>query len=285
MTTKPMPTNIPRRQLGRQLREIRQGAGLSIEHLARLLGRGATTVQRLETGTANSIRVSDLEGICELCNAEDKLAGLVRLSQEAGKPDQGWWHQYEEFLADNFASYLSLEANATRLTQYQPSLCPGLLQTPSYIRALSRLSDMPPEEIDDAVAIRTRRQRLVTRSRSPLPLDVVVEEAVLRRVVGGLSVMAEQARHMADMSENVELRVIPIGAPYPYGGHIGSFVILELVNEPSVVYLEQLNTNIYYDHVRTVHGYRQAHQALKRVALSPGDSKLLLRRIAREFMQ
>lgn len=284
MTTKPVPTNIPRRQLGRQLREIRQGAGLSIEHLARLLGRGATTVQRLETGTANKIRVRDLEGICELCNAEDRLAGLVKLAEEAGEPDQRWWHQYEEFLAENFASYLSLEANAMKLTQYQPSLCPGLLQTPNYVRALSRLGDWPPEEIEDAVAIRARRQKLLTRSRSPIPLDVVIEESVLRRMVGSPSVMAEQARYMANMPENVELRIVPIGAPCPHGGHIGSFVILELANEPSVVYLEQLNTSIYYDRVRTVHGYRRAHEALKRVALSPGDSKLLLRRIAREYM-
>lgn len=65
------------------------GAGLSIEHLARLLGRGATTVQRLETGTANTIRISDLEGICELCNAEEKLAGLVKLAEEAGSPTKG----------------------------------------------------------------------------------------------------------------------------------------------------------------------------------------------------
>ncbi|MGK8465629.1 helix-turn-helix domain-containing protein [Nocardia cyriacigeorgica] len=285
MTTKPVPTNIPRRQLGRQLREIRQGAGLSIEHLARLLGRGATTVQRLETGTANTIRISDLEGICELCNAEEKLAGLVKLAEEAGEPDQGWWHQYSDALNESFASYLSLEANASKVTQYQPSLCPGLLQTPAYTRALAKLADVPPEEIEDMVRIRAKRQRLISRSRSPLACDVVIEESVLRRVIGDRATMAEQASRMADVPVNVELRVVPIGARYPLGYQAGSFVILDIQTEPSVVHLEQLGSSIYYDRPRTVHEYRRAHDAFKRVALSPPDSKRLLRQISREYRQ
>lgn len=282
MTTKPVPTNIPRRQLGRQLREIRQGAGLSIEHLARLLGRGATTVQRLETGTANTIRISDLEGICELCNAEEKLTGLVRLAQEAGEPDQGWWHQYAEVLNENFAPYLSLESNATKVTQYQSGLCPGLLQIPEYTRALGKLADIPPEEIEDQVQIRARRQRSLHRSRSPLTCDLLIEESVLRRVVGSRAVMAKQVQVLADVPVNVELRVLPVGAPYPHGKHVGSFQILDLVSEPSVVHLEQLSSSIYYDRPRMVHEYRRAHEAFKRVALSVPDSKRLLRQIARE---
>lgn len=283
MTTKPVPTNIPRRQLGRQLREIRQGAGLSIEHLARLLGRGATTVQRLETGTANTIRISDLEGICELCNAEEKLAGLVKLAEEAGEPDQGWWHQYSDALNEIFTSYLSLEASASKITQYQPYLCPGLLQTPDYTRALGRLADWPPEEVEDQVRIRAKRQRLIARTRSPLEYDVLIEESVLRRMVGNSTVMAEQAKRMADVPENVELRVIPIGAPFPIGYQPGSFLVLDMPNEPSVVHLEHLRSSIYYDRPRTVHEYRRAHEALKRVALTSADSKRLLRQIAREY--
>lgn len=283
MTTKPVPTNIPRRQLGRQLREIRQGAGLSIEHLARLLGRGATTVQRLETGTANTIRTSDLEGICQLCNAEEKLAGLVRLAQEAGEPDQGWWHQYAEVLNENFAPYLSLESNAMKVTQYQCGLVPGLLQVPDYTRALGRLADSPPEETEDQVRIRAKRQRSLHRTRSPLPYDVLVEETVLRRIVSSRAVMAQQLKALADVPANVEFRVVPIGAPCPHPNQVNSFVILDLASEPSVVHLEQLSSSIYYDRPRTVHEYRRAHDAFKRVALSVPDSKRLLRQIAREY--
>ncbi|WP_280184111.1 helix-turn-helix domain-containing protein [Nocardia cyriacigeorgica] len=285
MTTKPVPTNIPRRQLGRQLREIRQGAGLSIEHLARLLGRGATTVQRLETGTANTIRTSDLEGICQLCNAEDKLDGLVKLARDAGESDQGWWHQYSDALNEVFTSYLSLEASASKIMQYQPCLCPGLLQVPDYTRALTTLADWPPEEIEDQVRIRAKRQRLITRGRSPLEYDVLIEESVLRREIGGPATMAKQAKYLADVPENVRLGIIPIGAPYPIGYQPGAFLVLDMPNEPSVVHLEHLRSSIYYDRPRTVHEYRRAHEAFKRVALSPPDSKRLLRQIAREYMR
>ncbi|MBF6346096.1 helix-turn-helix domain-containing protein [Nocardia cyriacigeorgica] len=285
MRTKPVLTNMPRRQLGRHLREMRQGAGLSIEHTARLLGRGATTIQRLEKGEANVIRMSDIEALCEVCNAMEELPRLRRLADEAVSTDRGWWHQYRDVLAGDFASYLSLESRATKLTQYQPWVCPGLLQTPAYTRALFEMTVDPGKQLDDEILARAKRQQLITRKRAPIHLDVVIEEFVLRRPVGSRAVMAEQARRLADTPQNVELRVIPIGRPYSPVGHVGSFVMLDLVDEPAVVYIENFDADIFYDRARTIESYRRAHETLKRVALTPGDSKLLLRRIAREYTQ
>ncbi|CCF62774.1 helix-turn-helix domain-containing protein [Nocardia cyriacigeorgica] len=280
MIDQPVPTNIPRRHLGCQLREIRQGAGLSIENMARLLGRGATTIQRLETGTASTIRMSDVEGICQFSNAEDELPRLKRLVAEIEAADDGLWHMDHDDRYENFATYLSLEASSTTMTQYQGVLCPGLLQTPDYARALARMSAMDPEEVELSAQVRATRQRRLTRSRDPLNLDVIIEESVLRRVVGSPALMADQVRKLADVPANVQLRVVPIGAPYPHSQLVAAYVILEPVGEQPVVHVEQMSGCLFYSRPETVMEYRRAHAAAQRVALSVSDSKLLLRRIA-----
>lgn len=240
-------------------------------------------MQRLEKGESGVIRMSDIEGLCEIYDDAESLAALRGLADEANSGTKDWWHQYQDAIDEDFGTYLSLEANATKLTMYQSVLCPGLIQTRDYARALYQLSDRPGEEIEDGVEVRARRQKLITRPKAPIPVDIVLDESVLHRVVGNPKVMAGQIRHLADLPENVELRIVPLRAPYPLWGNAGPYVVLEFPDEPTVVYVENYRTDIYYERPRTVHSYRRAHAEFRRVALNPTESKRLLRRVAREY--
>ncbi|MGI5221710.1 helix-turn-helix domain-containing protein [Nocardia sp. CA-290969] len=285
-------STLPRRQVGRYLRDLRQGAGLTIAELARRIERGATTVQRLETGAAERIRLWDIEAICRVCGADETtLEALKGLAQQGN--GKSWWHQYGDLIPLDFDVYMGLEAGARKLTTFQ-ELVHGMLQTPDYARTLTRIvhPDEPDAEIARRVEMRGRRQIMLTKKSSPLPIDVILDESVLHRMIGSRRIMAAQLRHLADMGtrQNVDIRVLPFGAGVPLGDLTGPFTILDFpdpvgaaATEPSVVYAEGYIGDMYLEDPDVVERFRTAHAKMRRVALSPQDSRQLLREKAREF--
>ncbi|MEU2036383.1 helix-turn-helix domain-containing protein [Nocardia amamiensis] len=288
-----IPTTIPRRQLGRRLRDMRLEAGLSIQDSARLIERGAGTLQRLEKGEANRIRLLDIQALCQIYDRIDQLPGLLELAKVAasGDGEHGlWWDEYGDAIRADFALYVSLEASASKLTIYRPDIISGLFQTPDYARTLDTLyfPDASPEELDRRVSVRLNRQRIITRRRNPVEVDLLLDENVLRRVVGNPKVMTGALRHIADLPANVTVSVLPFTSGYPGGVAPGPFTVLDFdraTGEPPTVYVENYTGDMYYDRPKTVFQYRDAHDARKRVALSPADSKQMLRRTAREYEQ
>ncbi|PPJ17710.1 XRE family transcriptional regulator [Nocardia nova] len=285
-------STLPRRQLGRYLRELRQGSGLTIAELARRIERGATTVQRLETGTADRIRLWDVDAICQVCGADETTTEALKGLAQQGN-SKSWWHQYGDLIPVNFDVYMGLESSAAKLTSFA-ELVPGLLQTAEYAHTLSRLAHPaePDSEIGRRVEMRTRRQVLITKKAAPLPIEVILEESALHRVVGTRRVMGVQLRHLADMGtrSNISVRVLPFSAGVPLGDLTGPFIILDFDQptserpvEPSVVYAEGYTGAMYFDDAEVVERYRQAHARLRKVALDEQDSRKLLREKAREF--
>ncbi|TLG16363.1 helix-turn-helix domain-containing protein [Nocardia cyriacigeorgica] len=284
------PTTIPRRQLGRQLRELRLQAGMSIVDAARHIERGAGTLQRLEKGETPRIRLLDIKALCELFDAPEKLDGLLELARVAAGSDGEnglWWDEFGLEIRTDFHLYLSLETAAEKLTIYRPDIIPGLLQIPAYARVLE--SDFNPEytseDLDRTVRIRVNRQRNFTRKRNPVEVLLIVDEGVLRRVVGDRRVMAKQLRYLADLPPNVTVQVLPFARGYPLGGVCGPFVVLDFdnaVSEPPTVFVEGYRGNMYYDLPAAVEQYRRAARALQGASLSPADSKRFLRDLARE---
>ncbi|MFI5715307.1 helix-turn-helix domain-containing protein [Nocardia sp. NPDC051750] len=285
-------STLPRRQVGRYLRDLRQGAGLTIAELARRIERGATTVQRLETGAADRIRLWDIEAICRVCGADETtLDALKGLAQQGNS--KSWWHQDGDLIPLNFDVYMGLEAGARKLT-YFAELVPGLLQIPDYARTVIRLAH--PAELDSEIVrrveMRIRRQVQIIKKSGPLPIDVILDESALHRVVGSRRVMAAQLRHLADMGTrpNVSVRVLPFAGGLPLGDLTGPFIILDFAlesegesGEPPVVYTEGYTGAMYFDDPDLVDRYRNAHSSLRRVALDVQDSRKLLREKAREF--
>lgn len=292
------PTTIPGRRLGRHLRELRLAAGLSIVDAARLIERGSGTLQRLEAGQAPRIRLLDIEALCKVYGAESRTDALKALATEADyrtRPvdDRIWWERYEDLIPDDFETYVSLEAAAEKVIMYQADIVPGVVQTADYARALDQVyfgSDTPLE-LEQRIQIRMQRQTALTRRVSPVEVDLLLDEAVLRRVAGSKKVMAAQLRKLADTPPNIRIRVVPFGAGFPLGIPSGPFVTLHFPNdpttkrpiEPTTVYIEGYGYRLYYDRSSDVERYLKAHAALARVALNEANSKHLMRWLAKEY--
>ncbi|VFA96477.1 helix-turn-helix domain-containing protein [Nocardia cyriacigeorgica] len=284
-------TTILRRQLGRQLRELRVASGLPIVEAARRIERGAGTLQRLEKGENPRIRLLDVEALTKLYDAPERLEGLLELARRAreGEGEGGaWWHEYGDVVPDAFALLLDLETIASTLTMYRPELLPGLFQTAAYTKALDAayFRTATQEELDERVRVRRNRQRIITRRYDPVVAHLLLEETVIRRVIGGPRVMAEQLRYLADQPSNVTVQVIPFEARYPLGTATGPFTLLDFdegTGEPPTVYVEGYGTSTYYERRGLVDRYRSAFDQLRAVALSPADTKRLLRTASREY--
>ncbi|WP_280382415.1 helix-turn-helix domain-containing protein [Nocardia wallacei] len=285
-------STVPRRQLGRYLRDLRQQAGMTIVEIARLIERGASTVQRLETGTADRIRLRDVEAICRVVGADPTITEALKGLAQQGNT-KSWYHQYGDLIPVSFDVYMGLESAASALASYQ-ELVPGLLQIPSYARMLYRIGhlDESDSEIARRVEMRIRRQILISRKTRPATVDVILDESALRRVVGDRRIMAAQLRHLADMSTrpNITIRVLPHAAGIPLGELTGPFTVLDFATgpggkpiEPAVVYVEGYRGAMYFEEAVDVHAYRATFEALGRVALSPEASRDMLRKMAREY--
>ncbi|GAB4584269.1 helix-turn-helix domain-containing protein [Nocardia sp. IFM 10818] len=286
-------STLPRRQLGRYLREGRMQCNMTIAEAAGLMEWSESKLQRLETGNAEKIRVLDIRELCRIYDFDEEFsAALLGLAQQASV--KSWWHEYDDLIPEGFNVYVGLEASARALISYQPDLIPGLMQTADYARVL--ISDYWPDaavdQLDRRVQLKMRRQSLLTRKRSPATFDVVIHETALRRVVGAPQIMAAQLRRVADMSTlpSIAVRVLPFSAGVPIGHTVGPFVILEFGRdsgnrpvEPTVVYLENFLGDLYLEKQAAVEKYHQAYQSLRRAALDEASSRDLLRKAAKEY--
>jgi transcriptional regulator with XRE-family HTH domain len=240
-------STVPRRQLGRYLRDLRNAAGITTKLAARELERSEPTLWRIETGQT-SVRSLDVKAMCELYRATpDMTEALVSLAKETKA--KGWWQTYGDAVPEWFDLYVGLEAAAVKMSKYEPELVPGLFQTEDYARTIIRAHnpDETESEIDRRLKLRLARQAIVRRSIDPPLLQVAIGEQVLRRPVGSSGVMTAQLGKLAEASEfpNVKLRVVPFGSGYHPGLLCGSFTILRFPlnggnaeSEPPTVYSE-----------------------------------------------
>jgi hypothetical protein len=204
----------------------------------------------------------------------------MALAREGKQP--GWWQSYNL----DFATYVGLEQDAIAIRTYQSTTVPGLLQTPEYVRAMSDVAvpEVSAERAAELVEVKQRRQGRLA-AEAPLPLSVVLDEAVLHRVVGGPATMGAQLERMIETTRisNVTIQVIP----YIAGAHPAmdsTFAILDFTDPvPSLVYVEGLVGWIYLDRPNDIARYEQVFDRLKTLALSPQDSAELIARVAANY--
>jgi transcriptional regulator with XRE-family HTH domain len=238
---------VRRRVLGKQLRMLREQAGLTLEEAAPKLDFSASKLSRIE----NAQVVIDVHWVKSMLDVYDiggaRWTELLELAREANQP--GWWREYglgvetmaRISLPGSF--YLGLEAEATRVQEYTSGLVPGVMQTADYARALMQAVPIArtPDQVETLVAARVYRQHRLTSTDNPLELVAVVEEEFLHRPVGGPDVLRAQLRHTADLAEldTVTLHVLPraIGA---HAALASGFTILHfgIVGEPDIAYVE-----------------------------------------------
>jgi transcriptional regulator with XRE-family HTH domain len=274
---------VRRRKLGTELRRQRDQAGLTSGDAARLVGWHQSKVSRIETGRS-SVRPEDVAALLDAYGVRDpELRELLdALAGEGAR--SGWWQEYREVLPAAYRDFITLETDAHRARTLETTVVPGLLQTPEYARELtsSVLPQLGRRQVEALVDVRIARQ-VVLRADPPLELWAVLDEAVLRRVVGGPRVMAAQLRHLAGIGSlpHVRLQVLPFSA----GGHIGvtgPFVIFSFprIADLDVVVLDHLMSSLYLDRKEDIRAYSAAFDRLHSHALPHEDSLALISSIA-----
>ncbi|WP_197016327.1 helix-turn-helix domain-containing protein [Actinomadura viridis] len=261
--------------LGAQLRRLREARGMSTEEAGYEIRGSHSKISRMELGRVG-FKERDVADLLTLYGVEDpeERDSLLQLAKEANTP--GWWHRYGDVLPAWFETYLGLEGAASLLRSYEVQFIPGLLQTEDYARAVVRLGyhDASEEDVQRRVHLRMTRQERFTQPSGPT-LWAVLDEAVLRRPLGGREVMRAQIRHLIDMTlkPNVTLQIVPFGA-MEHAAVGGPFTILRFA-EPGlsdVVFMEQLTSALYLDKPSDVDTYMRAMNNLCIAATRPDDT-------------
>nr|WP_246598495.1 helix-turn-helix transcriptional regulator [Nocardia tengchongensis] len=288
-------STVPRRMLGRQLRSMREKAGVSMTQACKAIEVSPQTMWRMEGGQSVKLKVVYIEALCRLYEASDEdAAALLGLVEEAQRT--GWWHSYGDCVPVHFDLYLGLEEAARRLTTWQLTLLPGLLQTPEYRRAMiwTVFPGMPTAAVEQRVAMTVKRQERLRET--DFVTTALLSEAVLHHHVGGQSVMADQLRHLVAIgaSANVSIRVVPQRVGSHLGLQTGPFVLLEFPTrtspelrtkwvEPPVVYVEGFTGALYLEKGSEIDSYRSALVEIKRHALDEQDTRDMLVQAAKEY--
>jgi hypothetical protein len=252
---------------------------MTVDQVAEHLLCSSSKVSRMETGQRGATQ-RDVRDLCTLygITSEDERERLMTLAKESKQ--QGWWQSHD--VPDEFRTYLDLEQDAIAIRTYQSTTVPGLLQIPEYVHEMSNVlvPEVSAETADDLVGVKLLRQGRLA-SKSPPPLSVVLDEAVLHRVVGGPAVMGAQLERMVEATRihSVTIQVIP----YKAGAHPAmdsTFTILDFTDPvPSVVYVEGLVGHIYLERPQDLARYENVFDRLKSLALSPQGSAELIAKV------
>ncbi|WP_431911434.1 helix-turn-helix domain-containing protein [Nonomuraea jabiensis] len=266
--------------LGTQLRRLRTEKGISREDAGYSIRASHAKISRLELGQV-SFKQRDVADLLTLYGVTDpaEREPLLALAKQANAP--GWWHKYGDVLPPWFEVYIGLEGAASSIRTYENQFVPGLLQTPDYARAVIELGHekAPRGELDRRVAVRTTRQG---RLESGLTVWAVIDEAVVRRTIGGPEIMRAQLAHLLDLT--AERNVIVQIMPFDRGGHAaagGSFSILRFPEPelPDVVYMEQLTSALYLDKPADSDHYMEVMDRLSIQAEEPRETRRFLERL------
>ncbi|MGV9561790.1 helix-turn-helix domain-containing protein [Streptomyces sp. NPDC003480] len=229
--------SLNRRRLRIELRKAREGAGLTQREAADALEWSLSKLIRLEAGTV-SLSVTDLRALLQLYHVTD--AELVAELEGAARGSKGpsWWAPYNDMVRPQFAHYLGYESAATSIRFYHPSVICSLLQIEDYT-----LAQLAPRENGElarrSAELRTTRQERIFDGDNGPDVHIVLDEAVVRRVIGGPGVMRRQLEHLKTMSRHprVSLRLLPFtaGAHFSMGA---SFTLLGFTDGDDLLYLE-----------------------------------------------
>jgi transcriptional regulator with XRE-family HTH domain len=277
---------VRRRRLAAELRRLRLASKLTIEQVAESLEWSPGKVSKIENARVSVMprdarRLLDAYGITE-GQERDLLLSLARESRE-----RGWWQQYGQTVPEWFATYVGLEAEASAISAYQAEIVPGLLQTQRYAAALHRaaLMNATEEEIERHVTVRMERQARLRQPDAP-QLWVVLNEAVIRRMIGERAVMHEQLTKLAEAASapNITLQLLPFSA----GAHASmdsAFSILSFdpPTDGEIVYFEHPTCSLYLEKPDEVARYRLVYEHLRAASLSLDESRRLIARGAEDL--
>ncbi|MFF4348860.1 helix-turn-helix domain-containing protein [Streptomyces sp. NPDC001530] len=273
-----------RRQLGATMRKLRARKGMTLEEAGQLVGVSKATVSRYET-QAGPVKWLVIDALCRAYGVSDpERRAVVSLAKDAKQ--QGWWNSFADSIPESMNLLLTLEDEAVRENHFSCVYVPGLLQTRSYTTALQHANEMrrSPGEIERLVDIRMKRQEILARPNAP-HLWAILDESVIRRVVGSHEIMREQLGQLlsAGESSNVTLQVLPF-ARGAHAAALGSFVILGGVEASlDVVYVDLHVGSLFMEKEEELERYRLAFEYLRAQALDIDASSSMIKRAREEL--
>lgn len=269
--------------LGKQLRELREGQKLTLKEAGEYIQRDQSSLSRMEQGVT-PMRVPDVLALLNLYGVDDTKIrdGLERLSRDIWQ--KGWWDGYAEAFTGRIIDHAWIESRTNKLCSFDAMVIHGLLQTPSYARSVMTAADpaQPPTRIELWLEFRMKRQQIL-EEEDPPEIGVIIDEGVLRRVVGGPEVMREQLAHLGELAQrtNISIQVLPFSA----GAHAspeGPFEIFDMPEPyPNVAYVVSRAGSIYVE-AEGVERFDRAYDALQMIALPPDESLSVIADIARQ---
>jgi len=266
---------VLRQEVGRRIRLARQEAELTLSEAAERLDLTRSALSRLENG-ATMVTVHVVRSMMDVYDV--RLDDILDMIRQAKAP--GWWRKYG--LSDR--AFVALETGASRISNYELALVPGLLQTADYARALFRSSvnSLTEDGIANWLAVRLTRQERLTDDEHPISLDAVVHEMALRQPVGGSAVMRAQLQHLALINElpTVTLRLLPADLACTEA-YYGGFSILDFPQpgQPSMSYANHGLGELRQDKAEHVEPARLRFDYLRSSALDPIESIALIERV------
>ncbi|MFE5870953.1 helix-turn-helix domain-containing protein [Streptomyces roseifaciens] len=276
-----------RRELGKELRRLRERKGYSAKDAAEAIESSHTKIHRVESGHNQLPRVRDLEDLLDLYGVNDRgdREHLLALHRDSLSAD--WYRPYQNFMPSGALLYVGLESDAVTMRAWNSHLVFGLLQTENYTRALFMTAKLVDERttefVEKNVALRMERKEIV-HGDNPIELRVILDEAALRRMVGGPDIMREQYEEIERVAalDHVTVQILPQDlATYRSGAN---FVLLDFDSELDPVVMEdgpQVMT--VSDKPREVWAYTRRFDAMREGALAPVTTPEFLHRLAKEI--
>ena len=282
---RPIGPTIPRWQLGEQLSRLRERAQVSQAQIADRLGCSVSKIQKIEAGEVGMVKVELEAMLDEYHIADDGMRGEMLELQRLGK-QRGWWSKFGAVPAP-FATFLGLESAAVRIKAFEPMVVHGLLQTEDYARAIAGTVALTSndEQRERQVRIRMERQQNAFGDDPP-EVWVILDEAVLRREVGGALVMAAQLSHLLRLPSYVTVQVVPFNnGGYP--GTLGALTIFEFEERlhTPVVYVEGQAGNLYLEKEDDLRRCNLSYSHMTASALSKQQSAMLIAAVAEQYEQ
>ncbi|MFF9601928.1 helix-turn-helix domain-containing protein [Streptomyces sp. NPDC014684] len=282
--TPPVDPSLNRRKLRLALRKAREGAGLSQREAAEQIEWSQSKLIRVETGTV-SVSVTDLRALLGLYRIDDP--DRVHELEEAARGSKGpsWWSKYHEVVTPQYAQYLGYESAATSLSTYHPIVVPGHLQTADYARELLAPRGLDPDRARRVVDLRMERQQRMFGGPEGPVATLVLDEAAVRREIGGKTVHAAQLEHLLDLGGRgrARLRVLPFTAGAHYST-LGSFVLLGFPDDDDLLYLEHAAGSMTGgEDMELLARYQECFQTIMDLALGETESLDLIDRIRQDL--
>lgn len=277
-----------RRRLRTELRQLREEAGLAQAFVAEKLDWSVSKLTRVETG-AVGVSVTDVRALLGIYKAADQTVDqLVSLARRAR--ERRWWDKYKHYLNPAYQEFIGFEADACHLRQFHGTLVPGLLQTAPYMREIMQAlspTPVPAGTIEAMAEIRLRRQEEVLGGDDPTPFQAVIDEAALRRPVGGGQAMKAQLEHLAELQDHpaVSIYVLPFSAG-PHMGMMGPFHIMEFSSavDPTVLFFEHPKGQVLLrDDLSLIQQYGESLDRMVKMSLDGRPAVEKIYEIARDL--